>query len=68
MKISVKFCPNCGSMNIKWVNPQMWSIWRCWDCGYQGAVVVEDREIADAIRKNYLKKIENEGNGYSEDK
>ncbi len=68
MKISVKFCPNCGSMNIKWVNPQMWSIWRCWDCGYQGAVVVEDKEIADEIRKYYLKRIENEGNGFSEDK
>lgn len=55
-------------MNIKWVNPQMWSIWRCWDCGYQGAVVVEDKEIADEIRKYYLKRIENEGNGFSEDK
>ncbi|NYB52476.1 MAG: hypothetical protein HVN35_07970 [Methanobacteriaceae archaeon] len=60
MKRSVKFCPNCGSMNIKWLNPQMWSIWKCWDCGYQGAVIVEDGKMADEIRENFLKRIKNE--------
>lgn len=59
MKRSVKFCPNCGSMNIKWLNPQMWSTWKCWDCGYQGAVVIEDEVLAEEIRKNFLKKIKN---------
>lgn len=24
--IKVKKCPQCGSTNIKWVNPQMWSL------------------------------------------
>ncbi|CEA12958.1 hypothetical protein [Methanobacterium formicicum] len=57
-----KFCPNCGSMNIKWINPQMWSIWQCWDCGYQGAVVIEDKELADEIRKKFLEKIKDEKN------
>lgn len=60
MKRSVKFCPNCGSLNIKWLNPQMWSIWKCWDCGYQGAVVIEDEKLAEEIRENFLKIIENE--------
>jgi transcription factor S len=60
MKNRAKFCPNCGSSNIKWVNPQMWSLWICWDCGYQGPVVIEERELADEIKKEYQKRdIEN---------
>jgi transcription factor S len=50
-------------MNIKWLNPQMWSIWKCWDCGYQGAVIVEDGEMADEIREKFSEKIKNEKNG-----
>lgn len=40
----------------------MWSIWQCWDCGYQGAVVIEDKELADEIRKKFLEKIKDEKN------
>ncbi|MCE5215080.1 MAG: hypothetical protein LLF83_10235 [Methanobacterium sp.] len=53
MEIRVKYCPNCGSNNIKWINPIMWSLWVCYDCGYQGSLVLEDEEIAKEIRKNY---------------
>ncbi len=67
MKRSVKFCPNCGSTNIKWLNPQMWSIWKCWDCGYIGAVVIEDGDMAEEVRKIYLKKMENENIDSDED-
>jgi len=56
MKIRAKYCPNCGSTNIKWINPQMWSHWICYNCGYQGAIVLEDEEIAEEVRKEYLKK------------
>ncbi len=55
MKVQAKYCPNCGCNNIKWVNPVMWSLWICYDCGYQGPIVIEDKELADEIRKNYLK-------------
>lgn len=48
-----KFCPNCGSTNIKWTLPQTWSKWRCMDCGYIGALIVEDGRIADQLRKEY---------------
>ncbi len=51
-----KFCPNCGSNNIKWLIPQMGSIWDCMDCGYHGAVIIEDKELAHGIRKKFLKK------------
>ena len=31
--IKVKRCPRCDSKNVKWVIPQMWSLWECYDCG-----------------------------------
>lgn len=67
MKRSVKFCPNCGSMNIKWLNPQMWSIWKCWDCGYQGAVIIEDGKLAEEIKKKFLEKLKNEETDFNKE-
>ncbi len=55
MNLKRKFCPRCGSSNIKWVIPQLWSIWRCGDCGYYGSVIVEDGKLADEIKKKYMK-------------
>jgi len=52
----MRFCPRCGSKNIDWVLPQVWSKWECKDCGYFGALIIEDGKIADEIRKEYLKK------------
>ncbi|MEE8167287.1 MAG: hypothetical protein V3T58_00240 [Candidatus Hydrothermarchaeales archaeon] len=53
-----RFCPRCGSENIAWVLPQIWSIWQCRECGYQGALIIEDGKMAEDIRKDYLKKTE----------
>ena len=52
----IKFCPECGSYNIEWELPQTWSKWKCKDCGYLGALIVEDGKIAEQIRKDYIKK------------
>ena len=52
----VKFCPNCGSTNIEWTLPITWSKWQCKDCGYIGALIVEDGKIADQIKKDYIEK------------
>ena len=51
----MKFCPKCGSKNIDWVLPQTWSKYECKDCGYIGAFIIEDGEMADEIREEYLK-------------
>lgn len=51
-----KFCPKCGSLNIDWVLPQIWSKWECKDCGYIGVFIIEDGEMGEEIRKEYLKK------------
>lgn len=58
MKTRVKYCPNCGSDNIKWINPLMWSVWHCYNCEYEGPVVLEDEELAKAVKKNYEKKLQ----------
>ena len=51
----MKYCPVCGSPNIEWVLPQTWSRWRCKDCGYEGALIIENGELAEEIRKKYFK-------------
>jgi len=40
-KFNVKTCPKCGSTDIEWTLPQMWSKWECMECGYRGTVVIE---------------------------
>jgi len=54
----VKFCPKCGSTDIFWASglPQLWSIWECRECGYRGALVIEDSKLAEKIRQDFLKK------------
>jgi len=53
----LKFCPKCGSSDIFWASglPQLWSIWECKECGYRGALIIEDSKLATKIRENYLK-------------
>lgn len=53
-----KYCPNCGSNNIKCLIPQMGSIWTCMDCGYHGPVIIEEEELALEVRKNFDKREE----------
>jgi len=58
----LKFCPRCGSAKVYWASglPQLWSIWECKECGYRGALVIEDSESAAKIRERYLKSVEKE--------
>lgn len=53
----MKLCPNCGSDNIDWRLPQIWSYWVCKTCGYTGPAIEGDEKIAKEIRKDYLKKL-----------
>ena len=43
-------CPRCGSRNLNY-EPWLGEIYICRDCGYQGALIIEDGEIADALSK-----------------
>ncbi len=48
----MKFCPRCGSKNMNYM-PWLGEIYTCRDCGYRGALIVEDGEIAEGIRKKF---------------
>lgn len=55
----VKFCPRCGSKEIGWPLPHDRQKWECKECGYIGAFIIEDGELADEIRKEYIKNKQN---------
>jgi len=54
----VKYCPTCGSTKIFWASglPQLWSIWECKECGYRGALVLEDGKLGAKLRKEWKKR------------
>ena len=51
----MKFCPKCGSINVDWVLPYDRQKWKCKDCGYIGALIVEDGKMAEGVRREYVK-------------
>ena len=55
-----KFCPKCGSTNVFYALglPQLWSIWDCRNCGYRGALILEDSKLATKLMKEWKKKDE----------
>ena len=49
----IKCCPKCGSINV---NPLVFyrpSIWRCLDCGYEGAFIIEDCGFAEQMQGRF---------------
>jgi DNA-directed RNA polymerase subunit M len=53
----MKFCPVCGSANINFVVFYRPSIWKCLNCGYEGAFIVEDGKLGAKIRQDYQKAL-----------
>jgi predicted RNA-binding Zn-ribbon protein involved in translation (DUF1610 family) len=56
---SVKFCPTCGSTDVFWAQgmPQFWSLWQCRNCGYRGALILEDGNLATKLQEEWKKRI-----------
>ncbi len=56
--VHVKFCPKCGSYDVFWAQglPQLWSLWQCHRCGYQGPVILEDGKLAEKIEEKWKKR------------
>jgi DNA-directed RNA polymerase subunit M len=52
----MKFCPRCGSTNINFLIFYRPSVWKCLDCGYEGALIIEDGKVAEETRKRYQRK------------
>ena len=43
-------CPRCGSTNIDWIIPQVWSKWECKDCSYTGPAIEADDDLIAEIK------------------
>jgi preprotein translocase subunit SecY len=39
-----KSCPVCDSTVIEWLLPASWCIWECRDCGYRGAIAIDQNK------------------------
>ena len=55
---AAKFCPRCGSTDIYWAQgmPQFWSTWDCKNCGYNGAFILEDGNMAEKLQEEWKTK------------
>ena len=53
-----KYCPTCGSTDIFWASglPQLWSLWECKNCGYKGALILEDGKLQAKLRAEWQKR------------
>jgi len=57
-KFSVKFCPKCGSPDVFWAQglPQLWSLCQCKNCGYHGAFILENGDLAEKLQDEWRDK------------
>ena len=46
-------CPRCGSSNIDWIIPQVWSKWECKDCSYTGPAIEADDDLISEIKADW---------------
>ena len=46
-------CPRCGSSNIDWIIPQVWSKWECKDCSYTGPAIEADEDLINEIKADW---------------
>jgi ribosomal protein L37AE/L43A len=51
----IRFCPKCGSTNLNVPVFYRPSIWKCLDCGYEGAFILEDSKLAEKLREQFRK-------------
>jgi len=51
----LKFCPKCGSENLNVLVFYRPSIWKCLDCGYEGAFILEDSKLAEKLQQQHRK-------------
>jgi ribosomal protein S27AE len=50
----MKHCPKCGSTDISFLVFYRPSTWKCLDCGYEGAFIVEDGRLPEEIQERHL--------------
>ena len=55
----MKYCPKCGSKNLNYM-PWLGELYECRDCSYKGPLVIEDGDIAEAIKNEFETKDKEE--------
>ena len=45
---------------MKWIIPQNWSQWECYDCDYTGPIIEGDDELAKEIHDSYVESQKHE--------
>ena len=50
------FCPRCGSTDITWIGglPILAPHMECKECGHRGLFILGDKEMIQAVRKDFL--------------
>jgi len=58
-KRAFNFCPKCGSTDVFWAQgmPQFWSLWQCRKCGYRGAFILENGNLALKLQEEWKKRV-----------
>jgi hypothetical protein len=51
----MKCCPKCGSTDINPLAFYLPSIWKCSDCGYEGAFIIEGSKLTEEMQERYRK-------------
>ncbi|HVP92506.1 MAG TPA: hypothetical protein VMS94_02055 [Acidobacteriota bacterium] len=52
----MKCCPKCGSVNITFPAFYRPSIWKCLDCDYEGAFIVENGKLPEKMQECCLER------------
>ena len=52
----MKHCPKCGSAHVSPLVFYRPSIWKCLDCGYEGAFIIEGGTFAEIMQERYRKR------------
>ena len=46
-------CPRCGSSNIDWIIPQVWSKWECKDSSHTAPPIEADDDLIAEIKADW---------------
>lgn len=52
----MKCCPKCGSTEITFPAFYRPSIWKCLNCGYEGAFMVENSKLPEKVQGWHIEK------------
>lgn len=51
----MKHCPKCGSAYVNFLAFYRPQIWKCLDCGYEDAFIIEDGGLAEKMQERCQK-------------